>query len=167
MARDRTISKGRLETLRAKFLASKDKVLTPKQVHETAGAAYWRGLVKDLKAEGMNIESVRKGRTVTGYKYTGTSATAAAKPAAAPKTAKKVKPATKVAAVKKPKTAKKAKAEATVVIDGKAEVTKAPVKKAASKPKKSLDVAKVVEEIEPVDGDEDPDVIAILKQAGL
>src|SRR3974390_482966 len=126
MSRDRKISQGRLATLRAKFLASKDKVLTPKQVHETAGAAYWRGLVKDLKAEGMNIESVRKGRTVTGYKYVGTSA--AAKPAAKPATTKKAKPAAKPAVVTKPKTAKKPKVEAAVVIDGKPEV-KGPFKK--------------------------------------
>jgi len=62
------VAKERKNALREYLKSNKGKVLTPKQVHSTVGAAYWRALLKDLKAEGMNIESVRKGRDVVGYR---------------------------------------------------------------------------------------------------
>lgn len=137
MARPKT-SVNRLDNLNKFFTDNKGKVLTSTAIEKNVGASYWRACIRDLKAAGMNIESVREGRTVVGYKFTGGKAAVAAK-VAAPAVAKKAKTETKelVAAKKPGKTAKPAKAK----------------------------VAKATE-VETETG-EDPEVLAILREAGL
>jgi len=149
MSRPKT-SVNRLDNLRKAFKSHSGKVLSEKQVFDAVGASYWRACIKDLKAEGMNIESVRDGRTVVGYKYvdikgSSTKKVEVTEAAEAP---------AKVAA-SKPKSAKKP-----------AKASK------ANKPAKAVKAAKVaapvvagIEETSPED--EDPEVLAILRQAGL
>ena len=143
MSRPKT-SVNRLDNLRKAFKTHSGKVLSEKQVFDAVGASYWRACIKDLKAEGMNIESVREGRAVVGYKYVDIKGGSG-------KTAK-VEVTTEKAAVAASKPKKAAKGKAT---------------KATTPAKKTkTNVVAVVEAIEP-EGDEDPDVLAILKQAGL
>jgi len=152
MSRPKT-SVNRLDNLRKAFKTHSGKVLSEKQVFDAVGASYWRACIKDLKAEGMNIESVRDGRNVIGYKYvdikgaskkaevtevteTATAKVAASKPKKATKPTKPTKGAKKAA--KPTRSAKKVK-----------------------------DVADVIDGVEEVEGENDADVLAILKQAGL
>jgi len=173
MARPKT-SVDRLANLRKTFNSNKGKVLAAKTVADAVGAAYWRACVKDLKAEGMNIESVRQGRTVVGYKYVdikdaavstkrtevkAEAAVAASKPKAAKKPSKPVK---KVAAKK---TASKAKPAAKKTKAAKPAVAKKVKTPKAPKVEELLDTTKVVEETP--DEEADQDVLAILQQAGL
>src|SRR5574343_236615 len=153
MARPKT-SVNRLDNLRKLFKTHSGKVLAEKQLFEAVGASYWRACIKDLKAEGLNIESVRDGRAVVGYKYVdikGGSKKAEVTEVAEAST-------TKVAA-SKPKSAKKP-TKAKKVSTKPAKAGKKPVKA-----KKVADASTVIEETEP--GEEDADVLAILKQAGL
>lgn len=154
MARPKT-SVDRLSNLRETFKSNVGKVLTEKQVEKAVGASYWRACIKDLKNEGMQIESVRDGRAVVGYKFTST--TGKGKTVAAAVTKAPAKPAAKPAAAK-PAAAKAAKTEAVAASKPKAK-TKPAAKKAA----------KTVTEMvgETPAGEEDPDVLAILKQVGL
>jgi hypothetical protein len=140
MARPKT-SVNRLDNLNKFFVENKGKVLTSTAIENNVGASYWRACIRDLKAAGMNIESVREGRAVVGYKYTGgTAKTTAVAAKAVAKPAVKAKTETKeLVAAKKAKTAKK---PAKSKIAAKAEVT------------------------EETAG-EDPEVLAILREAGL
>ncbi len=150
MARPKT-SVDRLSNLREGFKSNVGKVLTAKQVEKFVGASYWRACVKDLKNEGMQIEAVRDGREVVGYKYTSTTGKAKAAPA------KEVTKAPAKAARPSNDKAKKAAAEPVAASKPKAKT------KPAAKAAKS-----VVEMVgETPAGEEDPDVLAILKQVGL
>lgn len=147
MARPKT-SVDRLSNLRETFKSNVGKVLTEKQVEKAVGASYWRACIKDLKNEGMQIESVRDGRAVVGYKFTSTTGkgkTAAPAAVASKSVAKRV-------AVQKA-----AKTEAVAASKPKA------------KTKPAAKAAKSVSEMvgETPSGEEDPDVLAILKQVGL
>jgi hypothetical protein len=150
MARPKT-SVDRLESLRKAFKDKVGQVLTAKQVETAVGASYWRATVRDLKNSGMNIESVREGREVIGYKYmSGKSKAAgvvapvqAAKKPTTPMTVTKV-------AVAEPVMASKPKSK-----------TKPAVKKTALK----RPISERIEETPA--GEEDPDVLAILRQVGL
>jgi hypothetical protein len=70
-------SADRLASLREKFLASKDKMLSVDAVETFVGVSYWRALVKELTEKGMNIEVNRSGRSVVGYTYHDGDATIA------------------------------------------------------------------------------------------
>jgi len=151
MARPKT-SVDRLANLRKTFQANKGKVLSAKQVADAVGAAYWRACIKDLKAEGLNIESVREGRAVVGYKYVDIKDAAASPKKAEVKAA--------VAASKPKKAVKKTAKKADKPVKAKG---KPAAKAKAEKPVKAETV--VVDETPA--GEEDPDVLAILQQAGL
>lgn len=164
MSRPKT-SVNRLDNLRNAFTSNKGKVFTCKQVEETVGASYWRACVKDLKDEGLNITAVRDGRTVVGYKLMDGTATTVVtgvkKAASKPKAGVKAK-AKKVTVKAAPK-AKKVKEEKKAVT---VKAKKVSVK-AASKPK-GKDVADVIAEMDPIaTGDDDAEIAAILKAAGL
>jgi hypothetical protein len=159
MSRPKT-SVNRLDNLRKTFKTNSGKVLSEKQVFDAVGASYWRACIKDLKAEGMNIESIRDGRNVIGYKYVdikGSSAKKVEVTETAETTAK--------VAASKPKSAKK---------PAKAGKANKPAKagKTAKQTKKVYGFSKVTEANiggieETMSGEEDPEVLAILKQAGL
>lgn len=151
MSRPKT-SVNRLDNLRKAFKTHSGKVLSEKQVFDAVGASYWRACIKDLKAEGMNIESVRDGRAVIGYKYVDIKGS----------TTKKVEVTETVESTAKVAASKPKKANKPAKVTKKAN---APAK--AAKPSKAKDVADVIDEIEPDDGEEDADVLAILQQAGL
>lgn len=155
MSRPKT-SVNRLDNLRKAFKSHSGKVLSEKQVFDAVGASYWRACIKDLKAEGMNIESVRDGRTVIGYKYVdikGSSTKKAEVTEAAEAPAK--------VAASKPKSAKKPTKGKTTTKPTKASKVNKPAKAA-----KATEPAVVgIEETAPED--EDPEVLAILRQAGL
>lgn len=177
MARPKT-SVDRLGNLRKTFQSNKGKVLTAKQVSEAVGAAYWRACVRDLKSEGMSIESVREGRNVVGYKYVdikdpagSTKRTVSTKEVAAvaaskPKTVAK-KPVAKKAAAKKGKTPKKMTAaeQKAVAKKNSAAIQATDLSPVTKKVKGTKKVAEVIEETPA--GEEDPDVLAILQQSGL
>lgn len=149
MARPKT-SVNRLDNLRKAFKEKVGQVLTAKQVQDIVGASYWRATVRDLKNEGLNIESVREGREVIGYKYTSTKGKAAVKSTEAkeqPKATAKKEAAVEAAPVV---AAKKGKVK-----------TKPAAKKAAAK----RPISERVEETPA--GEEDPDVLAILRQCGM
>lgn len=166
MSRPKT-SVNRLDNLRNAFTSNKGKVFTCKQVEETVGASYWRACVKDLKDEGLNITAVRDGRTVVGYKLMDGTATTVVtgvkKAASKPKAGVKAKAKAKKVTVKAAPKAKKVKEEKKAVT---VKAKKVSVK-AASKPK-GKDVADVIAEMDPIaTGDDDAEIAAILKAAGL
>lgn len=170
MARPKT-SIDRLASLRKTFQSNVGKVLSAKEVQNVIGATYWRACIKDLKTEGLKIESVRKGRTVVGYKFVG------GKNRSTNKVVKEVAAAAFVAAskpktvVKKPKANKSAPPKKMTAVEQKTAAKKNSVAIQATNlgPTEKVKGQKVVAEVvdETPAGEEDPDVIAILRQAGL
>jgi hypothetical protein len=175
MARAKT-SVNRKDNLRTAFKQKVGQVLTAKEVEKIVGASYWRATVRDLKNEGMNIESVRDGREVIGYKLVsgksagakkGAEVTASVVKAGAGKTV--TKPAATKTATKKDTSITSIMKDAVKEVR-KEEAVAASKSKTKTKPKAAKAVTKKALQdivLETPADEADPDVLAILRQVGL